>query len=339
MEIGALVLCILSAIFSSLIAYTVYLIFTYLNKKALGMQTLTDEMVKDSIYLMLVFEILTTILLQMILEFTRPIGHFLAILFTLLLQFVALLTIWQFNMIFWMRYLNVFHQALLNNFDERLIKRTTRCTVGLASTITMAITMGNLEKTLLYQVMTDDSGPIQLMNPLTISKMICLITIVGIQLKIEAFKKSVDSQGLGTVQEGVRENDLDQGGISQHVEQLKTYRIEILILTFGIFINIFLWLLIPNDNLYEKLLKGVVMRQFMQLAISLICIKRNEKMFLFCKHQFFIHFCGRTDIIVDLNVVTEACENLDQNEDDSYQDGSSTTASVQTNNSTTNILV
>ena len=58
-------------------------------------------------------------------------------------------------MIFWMRYLNIFHQAHLNNFDEKLIKRTTRCTVGVVSTISVLITIGNLENTLMYQVMTD----------------------------------------------------------------------------------------------------------------------------------------------------------------------------------------
>ena len=118
MNIEAIVLSIVSITFSSLIAYTVYLIFTYLNKKALGMQTLTDEMVKDSIYLTVLSEAMSTIVFKFILGFTIPIGHSLAVLFTSLLQFVTLLTIWQFNMIFWMRYLNVFHQAFLNNFDE-----------------------------------------------------------------------------------------------------------------------------------------------------------------------------------------------------------------------------
>ena len=355
MEIGALVLCILSAIFSSLIAYTVYLIFTYLNKKALGMQTLTDEMVKDSIYVMVLQEAMSTIVFKFILGFTIPIGHSLAVLFTSLLQFVALLTIWQFNMIFWMRYLNVFHQAFLNNFDERLIKRATRCTVGLVSTISILIMMGNIKNTIMYQVMTD-GDLIHLMNPIAISMIICLIAIIGIQFKIEVFKKMVDAKGLKTAQGSSIKNqprghscgrryalnssqlesgeDLDQGGISQHVRQLKTYRIEIIMLAFGFFINIFLWYLIPNDNLYEKLLKGFVFRQFMQLAITLICIKRNEKMFLFCKDQVLAHFCCSTEIIADLNAGTETNENenLDQNEDDeddSYQGGPSGTAQVQ----------
>ena len=126
--------------------------------------------------------------------------------------------------------------------------------------------------------------------------------------------------------------------IENWIIKISLFSLNSLIL-FGILITLFLWFMIPGDDMYEKQLRAIVMRQFIQLTISLICIKRNEKMFLFCKHQFFIHFCGRTDIIVDLNVVTEACENLDQNEDDSYQGGSSTTASVQINNSTTNILV
>ena len=51
MNIEAILLGILSGTITILIVYIVCLIFTYLNKKALGMQTLTDEMVKDSIYL------------------------------------------------------------------------------------------------------------------------------------------------------------------------------------------------------------------------------------------------------------------------------------------------
>ena len=367
MNIEAIVLSIVSITFSSLIAYTVYLIFTYLNKKALGMQTLTDEMVKDSIYLMVLMETISMIVIvvKLILGFT---GHSLAILFTLLVQFAISLTTWQCNMIFWVRYLNVFHQAFLNNFDESLIKRTTRCTVGLVSTISVLMAMGSIENTIMYLVMTDGDQihlTYPITNPIVISMIICLITILGIQFKIVVFKKMVDAKGLRKAHGNSRKIEesgsgsgsgrryahnssqmesgeaLDQVGNSQDSFDSKTYQIEILMLSFGILITLVLWFMIPGDDLYAKQLRGIVMRQIIQLTTYLICIKRNEKMFLSCKHQVLTQFCCRTEIIADLNAVTDTHQetnenvNLDQNEDynehanESDQGGPSGTTQVQ----------
>ena len=60
-------------------------------------------------------------------------------------------------------------------------------------------------------------------------------------------------------------------------------------------------------------------------------------MFLFCKHQVLTQFCCRTEIIADMNAVTENKDNvnLDQTEDyndfegDSDQGGPSGTTKVQ----------
>ena len=320
MNIEKIVLSIISFTFSSLIAYTVYLIFKYLNKKALGMQTLLDEMVKDSIYLMVLMETISMIAIvsKLILGFT---SHFLAILLTLLIQLSISLTTWQCNMIFWIRYLIVFHQAFLNNYDESLIKRTTRCTVGLVSIISVLMAMRSIENTMVYIIMTDgDQIPVAypITNPIVISMIICLITIIGIQFKIEVYKMVVDAKVLRRVNRYSRKIVPMGSETAKDISHSKMYRIEFLMLSFGILITLFLWFMIPGDDMYEKQLRAIVMRQFIQLAIFLICIKRNGNIFLFCKSQLNSQICCRSTKIyaADQNDIPKIHQETNVNEND-----------------------
>ena len=87
----------------------------------------------------------------------------------------------------------------MNNYDESLIKRTTRCTVGLVSIIPVLMAMRSIENTMVYIIMTDgDQIPVAypITNPIVISMIICLITIIGIQFKIEVYKMVVDAKVL-----------------------------------------------------------------------------------------------------------------------------------------------
>ena len=144
MNIAAIVLYILSVVFGLLMVCVAYLIVTYLNKKALGMQTLMDPIIKDTIYLATVSEIIGSVMM-LIVQFTRPLSHSLAVLFTIAAQFLKLIGICQLNMIFWMRYLYVFHYANLNIVDEKLMKRITRSCVAILSTILMIMSIGNCD--------------------------------------------------------------------------------------------------------------------------------------------------------------------------------------------------
>ena len=89
MNIEAIVLYVFSVVFGLLIVRVAYLVVTYLNKKALGMQTLVDQMVKDIIYLSVFFEIIHSVV-RLIIQLTRPISHSMAVLVTLVAHFLRM---------------------------------------------------------------------------------------------------------------------------------------------------------------------------------------------------------------------------------------------------------
>ena len=73
----------------------VYLPVKYLNQKALGMQTLFDQMMKDLLYLIIFNSISVFPIMALIVEFLMPVNHYLAILITILSQFLTLTVLWQ----------------------------------------------------------------------------------------------------------------------------------------------------------------------------------------------------------------------------------------------------
>ena len=318
MNIEAIVLYVFSVMFGLLIVCVAYGVVRYLNKKALGMQTMVDQMVKDIIYLSVFFEIIHCIII--IVQLTRPLSHYMAVLFTLVILFLRLSGLCQLSMIFLVRYLYVFHYANLNMVDEKLMKRITRCSVGILSTILLLMAMSNVENTILYQHFTDgDSIPV--LNPvLALTVFISLVIIIIIQFKIEMFKKSVDTKQFDQLESGE-----DQFGNCQYLK-LETYRIEVLILVFGILFTLSLyWSINTGEDL--NLIKAIVSARFLQLVFTLICIKRSEKMFSFFKNQIIIWFCchQRTNggIIANSNnqwQETYVNDSLDQNEDQNTND-------------------
>ena len=102
-----------------------------------------------------------------------------------------------------MRYLYVFHYANLNIVDEKLVKRITRCSVGILSTITILLLMGNVENSHAYQHFTeygDISVTIQVIWIMT--TIISIVIIIITQFKIEMFKKSVDAKQFDQMESG-----------------------------------------------------------------------------------------------------------------------------------------
>ena len=96
-------------------------------------------------------------------------------------------------------------------------------------------------------------------------------------------------------------------------------------MVFVILIMLAFLLVIPEEDLSYKILQGILLEKFLQLAFALICIKRSEKIFPFFKNQIFTWFCCRPytngGINADLNVGshtqredTYLTDSLDQNE-------------------------
>ena len=251
MNIAAIVLYILSVVFGLLMVCVAYLIVTYLNKKALGMQTLMDPIIKDTIYLATVSEIIGSVMM-LIVQFTRPLSHSLAVLFTM--------------------------------------------------------SIGNVEDSHAYQHFTDGDS-ISVLNPVVVlTAIISLVIIIIIQFKIEMFKKSVDTRQFDQLETGE-----DQFVNCQYLK-LETYRIEVLILVSGILLMLSFWFVNSTEDLDIKFFQAILLEKFLFLSISLICIKRSEKMFSSCKNQIFAWFCQHPHT----NEVIIADLNLDSNNQETY---------------------
>ena len=113
---------ILHAIFGIGGSIQAYLVLKYLNQKALGMQTIFDQMIKDQIYISIINSVVRIVLI-IVIEFMSPINQTIALLINFLKFMLMSAKIWQFSMILLIRHFSVFYQNLMNSVDEYLVKK------------------------------------------------------------------------------------------------------------------------------------------------------------------------------------------------------------------------
>ena len=88
-------LYVLQAILGVIGLIMAYMVLKYLNHKALGMQTINDQMIKDNIYMSLLFWI-CIIIIEFIAEYkSNPLNHNEALFITLLKFIVGMAAVWQ----------------------------------------------------------------------------------------------------------------------------------------------------------------------------------------------------------------------------------------------------
>ena len=122
MERGEIYIHIIRALLGLLGAFKAHLILKYLNKKALGMQTIFDLTIKDLIYIysltwsssFLLFA-LPTILVE---ELEMPVNQYVALILAYYFQFVVLVGFWQFFVTLIIRYFVATTYILINFYQE-----------------------------------------------------------------------------------------------------------------------------------------------------------------------------------------------------------------------------
>ena len=114
----------------TIVAFIIFIfVWKYLNKKSLGMQTLIDYMIKDYI-------IICTILMTVswFLHIEIKLGHsleYVLALFVIMFNYFWLLVIfWQIFATMIIRYLTIFYQPLLNNYEDNHVRIVTRIFIG-----------------------------------------------------------------------------------------------------------------------------------------------------------------------------------------------------------------
>ena len=270
-------LYVLQAILGVIGLIMAYMVLKYLNHKALGMQTINDQMIKDKIYISLLYWI-CMIIIEFIAEYkSNPLNHNEALFITLLKAIVEMASVWQMSIILMMRYMSVFYQNVMSNVDDCLVVRITRSFVGF--TAMMSAIMINFENIYVYRLLTgkeSNDDNLTPAKPVVFAIFICLIILILTQYQIEKFKKTVDSQAQFDqleASEGNQEFDCNY-------KITNTNRIEIGVLGISVLVILFMSLWNADTDSYVKSLKHILTVQFITTnVVPIIFIVRNEKMY------------------------------------------------------------
>ena len=189
-EIYLLILRLLLTIISHGI---MYLIKRYLDKKPLGMQTILDQAVKDWIKIFVGFNIIKWLFFV-----KYSYGHYLSLIIVLCHKFTNFAIIIQFVIAVVLRYFYIFHQNVLDHFEDYKIILTTRSLVGIVC-LTVTLTeiseaeyrydyIDLMQKDVDKETLEQNSDNLDI----TVLLILGLIITIFVQVRIELFKKMVD---------------------------------------------------------------------------------------------------------------------------------------------------
>ena len=116
----------------------------------MGMQTILDKVVKDTILFLLFDQILRVFIMALIVEFARPLSDDILFIITTLLRFFSGLRFLNTFTIIMVRYILVFYHTYLNIFDEKVTRRIIRCLVSILSAMIAACDSGNNHMLMYY---------------------------------------------------------------------------------------------------------------------------------------------------------------------------------------------
>ena len=295
---------ILQVISTILGSFTAYIVLKYLNKKPLGMQTIFDEIIKDTIYLN-VLDWLIFVVMGISVEFLAPLNHYARNTLIICHITVTIAVVNQLSILMFIRYLYVFYPTQMNNahFAKNLARLFL---VYISFTTALLIDIKNVPLYYVASGKTEENG----LNPKPIFLMtigMCGIILIFTQYKIEKFNQSVDSQqqDMQVEEAGGEENQNFSDKYSKN-----TYRIVLIILfvyftSFALYIRMTPWL-----NLYMKTLRFTCMKYLiLHNVIPTIFIVRNDTLFCFMKIQILkilkCKCCRHNQIepMIELNVL------------------------------------
>ena len=264
MNIEIIILYIFQAILGILGPFIVYLPVKYLNQKALGMQTVFDQMMKDFLYSIILKSISLFPIMALIMEFLLPLNHYLAIAIASLAHFLTLMIFWQYSALIGVRYLSVFHPMYLSN--ENLIKIMTRCSISFISLL--SILSSDLENTINILSGKKPNSRKHFAKPVIVTIGMSVIAQIIIQYKFEKFKKTVDS----------RRFDESHQRSCEYGTSFYTHRLEFCIMACPFLFTLFVVYLVPDD-VYTRMLIWIVFFQIIFLiAFPGVIIYKNDNM-------------------------------------------------------------
>ena len=285
MQTEVIVLHILRVILFIATAIKSYLIWKYINKKALGMQTILDQMVKDIIIIHGISFIFGEIALIKIFE--KPYNHYVALTILMGRYYFGLGIFWQIFVIVVVRYLSVFYHSMLNSVDEINVIMTTRLFVGFMCLISTLLDcyVNGYERQYIYISLTNmdiDPELISAFKCMQFAVVVDIIVLVMVQIRIEIFKKPTN---IPVVTEDEENPNCLETTFEYSNNTIRTLLFIMCVILFCLLA--FLLLVLPKiNNLNLSRLRFTVFTQILLTnLIPLIFIKRNPNMYKYCFKQ------------------------------------------------------
>ena len=268
------------------------------------MQTIFDEIIKDTIYLN-VLDWLIFVVMDISVEFFAPLNHYAISTFIICRMTVTIAGVNQLSILMFIRYLYVFYPTQMNNahFAKNLARLFL---VYISFTTALLIDIKNVPLYYVASGKTMENG----FNPKPIPFFITIgvfgIILIFTQYKIEKFNQSVDSQqqDVQVEEAGGEENQNFSDKYSKN-----TYRIVLIILflfliSVALFTFLTPWVHFNDITLRLSTIKYVILHN----VIPIIFIVRNDTLFCFMKIQIMkILKCkcrnNQIEPMIELNVL------------------------------------
>ena len=306
-----LILYIFQAILGILGPFIVYLPVKYLNQKALGMQTVFDQMMKDFLYLIILKSITLFPFFALIVEFLSPVNYYFATVIASLSYTLTLMIFWQYSVLIGVRYLSVFHPMYLSN--ENLIKILSRCFISFISLL--SILSSDLENSINFLSGKKlKSG--KFAKPVIVTSGMSVIAQIIIQYKLEKFKRTVDSRSFDELS-GAEENQArcDYG------TSFYTHRLEFCIMACPFLFTLFVLYFVPDDVYTSRLIWIVFFQIIFLIAFPGVIIYKNDNMRSFISKLFglldpsknYIVPENRKQDILDSSIVVDQDDRTQEN--------------------------
>ena len=286
MESGLVLILCLKVFFTFLATTIFYLIWKYINQKALGMQTLLDLMVKDYIKLLTMMSLINFLALIKIDEIFPQIDNIfkhywsLGIFFINLVAFMS--NIFQMCASMIIRYLTIFHQSKLNEIEDKTILNRTRLSVGILSFAAAIVNGFNPKRPPpIYSYLMGKYSEDLLIDKFYVPKtmmVLAFLVMIFVQIKIERYDKKLTSNL------AKEDNDQTSEEIGTFNFNIRTIRNVIFCFCLILFLYFLLYLNLNSKPISQQAiiklaLINLVMQIILTIIIPLFLIYRTQNLF------------------------------------------------------------
>ena len=287
-------LLVLRSIFTIILFSIGYLVTKYLDNKPLGMQTILDYVVKDFIKIFIVRIIIAWLYFGKFLN--QSYGHYLSLLLVQCQKYSNFAILTQTIIAVILRYIYVFHQNILNIYEDSKIILMMRSLLGIFCLIETLADISATENRIDYNHFMNQEYDKELLKQsgnvvMLILLILGLIITVSVQIRIEFFKNTVDSNSDACQMEAGNSENMENEGNSYCGKIFLRFSMMLLIF---IFIMIIDWNLrgrMEAEDVFLSELRMSVIVQFLLCNIVVVWIRRNPKMCKFCVNVFKVGMC------------------------------------------------